>query len=64
MKEVLIYGALVAAILGASVPVIQNLTNKAGDLSTQINTKVDAESQKISDLLTNSGGSGNSGSGT
>jgi hypothetical protein len=58
MKEVLIYGALVAAILGASVPVIQNLTNTANNLSTQINSSVDTEAQKITDLLT--GGSSGS----
>ncbi|MCE2928551.1 MAG: hypothetical protein LW817_02850 [Candidatus Caenarcaniphilales bacterium] len=40
MKEILIYGALVAAIIGASVPVIQGLTNTVTTSGQQVNTTV------------------------
>lgn len=49
MKEVLIYGALVAAILGASVPVITNMANNATTAANAINTSVD---QRMGELLT------------
>ena len=46
MKEVLIYGALVAAVIGASVPVIQGLTtsmsNAGQTMNTQIQTQLDS----------------------
>lgn len=49
MKEVLIYGALVAAILGASVPVITNMANNATTAANAINSSVD---QRMAELLT------------
>lgn len=46
MKEVLIYGALVAAIIGASVPIIQgmsvNVTNAGTAINSQVQTQLDA----------------------
>jgi hypothetical protein len=40
MKEILIYGALVAAIIGASVPVIQGLKTTVTNAGTSINQEV------------------------
>lgn len=48
MKEVLIYGALVAAVIGASVPVIQGLTGSLTSQSTEINNAVNS---KMTDLI-------------
>jgi hypothetical protein len=43
MKEILIYGALVAAVISASVPAIQQLTTSMQNSSTQINSKLNTE---------------------
>jgi mannose/fructose/N-acetylgalactosamine-specific phosphotransferase system component IID len=40
MKEVLIYGALVAAVIGASVPVIQGLTTSMTTAGQSMNTQI------------------------
>ena len=40
MKEVLIYGALVAAVLGVSTTLISNLTEGLDTKATQVNTKI------------------------
>jgi len=53
MKEVLIYGALVAAVLGASVPVIQGLTNNIQTSGQQINQSVQTQ---MNSLLSGIGG--------
>jgi hypothetical protein len=47
MKEILIYGALVAAVISASVPAIQQLTTSMQNGSTQINTKLNTEMNSI-----------------
>jgi hypothetical protein len=47
MKEILIYGALVAAVISASVPAIQQLTTSMQNGSTQINTKLNTEMKSI-----------------
>ena len=45
MKEILIYGALVAAVLGVSAPMVQNLTanmtTQANQMNTAVQTSVD-----------------------
>jgi hypothetical protein len=56
MKEVLIYGALVAAVIGASVPVIQGLTANVTTQGNAVNTSVNNQMQS----LVNSIGSGSS----
>ncbi len=56
MKEVLIYGALVAAVIGASVPVIQGLTANITTQGTAVNASVNNQMQS----LVNSIGSGTS----
>lgn len=57
MKEVLIYGALVAAVIGASVPVIQGLTANITTQGSAVNTQVNNQMQS---LLNSIGGSGSS----
>jgi hypothetical protein len=47
MKEILIYGALVAAVISASVPAIQQLTTSMQNGSTQINAKLNTEMNSI-----------------
>ena len=47
MKEILIYGALVVAVVSASVPAIQQLTTSMQNGSTQINTKLNTEMNSI-----------------
>lgn len=47
MKEVLIYGALVAAVIGASVPVIQGLTANVTTQGAAINTQVNNQMQSL-----------------
>ncbi|MDA0771623.1 MAG: hypothetical protein O3C63_01635 [Cyanobacteria bacterium] len=51
MKEVLIYGALVAAILGASVPVITNMANNATTAANAINTSVNLRMGQLLTIL-------------
>lgn len=48
MKDVLIYGALVAAMVGASVPVIQNLQTTVNNQGTTINSQINTELAKLS----------------
>lgn len=59
MKEVLIYGALVAAVLGTSVTVIQNLTGQMETSSGQITTAVGQGVTDILDATANQTGTGN-----
>ena len=40
MKEILIYGALVAAVLGVSAPMIQNMTANMQGQADQMNTAI------------------------
>lgn len=47
MKEVLIYGALVAAIIGASVPIIQGLSSNITTAGTSINSQVQTQLNTI-----------------
>lgn len=47
MKEILIYGALVAAVISASVPAIQQLTTSMQNGSTEINKKLNTEMDSI-----------------
>ena len=47
MKEVLIYGALVAAIIGASVPIIQGLSANVTTAGTNINNQVQTQLNSI-----------------
>lgn len=47
MKEILIYGALVAAVISASVPAIQQLTTTMQNGSTQINERVNSQMSSI-----------------
>ncbi len=47
MKDVLIYGALVAAMVGASVPVIQNLQATVNTQGTTINSEINTELAKL-----------------
>jgi len=47
MKEVLIYGALVAAVIGSSIPVIQGLTNSMTTSGQQMNTAVQDKMTQI-----------------
>jgi hypothetical protein len=47
MKEILIYGALVAAIIGASVPVIQGLQSSVSTAGTAINQEVSNQLNNI-----------------
>lgn len=47
MKEILIYGALVVAVISASVPAIQQLTTSMQSGSTKINTKLNTEMNSI-----------------
>ena len=57
MKEVLIYGALVAAVIGASVPVIQGLTNTMTNQAGQINQAVDTQITGLIDQINSGSGS-------
>lgn len=43
MKEVLIYGALVAAVVGASVPIIQNFNSTVSSQATNINSALSTQ---------------------
>jgi len=47
MKEILIYGALVVAVISASVPAIQELSNTMKNGSSQINSKLNTEMNSI-----------------
>lgn len=53
MKELLIYGALVAAIITASVPIIQGLSNQITNGGQRVNTMVQTQ---INNLATAFGG--------
>ncbi len=57
MKEVLIYGALVAAVIGASVPVIQALTANVTTQGTAINSQVNNQMQSLINSIGSSGSS-------
>jgi hypothetical protein len=57
MKEILIYGALVAAIIGASVPVIQGLQTSVSNAGTAINQEVTNQLNNITGSF--GGGSAN-----
>jgi mannose/fructose/N-acetylgalactosamine-specific phosphotransferase system component IID len=48
MKEVLIYGALVAAVIGVSTQLITSITSSLPDKATQIQTTIDS---RIDNLL-------------
>lgn len=54
MKEVLIYGALVAAVIGSSIPVIQGLTSSMDSSGQQMNQSVQ---DKMDEILTINSGS-------
>jgi Flp pilus assembly pilin Flp len=54
MKEVLIYGALVAAVLGVSSTLITNMQSKFQTSSEAINTNINTA---VDELVTASGGS-------
>ncbi|NQY79208.1 MAG: hypothetical protein HRT47_02730 [Candidatus Caenarcaniphilales bacterium] len=47
MKEILIYGALVATVISASVPAIQQISTSIQNTSTQLNTKLTEEMDSI-----------------
>ena len=47
MKEILIYGALVATVISASVPAIQQISTSIQNSSTQLNTKLTEEMDSI-----------------
>ncbi len=47
MKEILIYGALVAAVMGAAVPLITNFTNNATTQGTAMNDKLTEKSEAL-----------------
>ena len=49
MKEILIYGALVATIISASVPAIQQISNSIQTGTNQLNTKLSDEMNSILD---------------
>lgn len=52
MKEVLIYGALVAAVIGATVPIITGLTN---NITTQGNAVNSSVNTKLTNLVNSIG---------
>ena len=47
MKEVLIYGALVAAVMGAAIPLITNFTSTATTQGAAMNTALATKSQQL-----------------
>lgn len=47
MKEILIYGALVAAMISASVPLIQNLQSTVSTKGNQVNTAIQNELNNV-----------------
>ncbi len=47
MKEVLIYGALIAAVLGASVQIIGGFTNTLTQQSVGINQEIVNQTQRV-----------------
>jgi|GEM_PF-3511220 len=47
MKEVLIYGALVAAVMGAAIPLITNFTSNATTQGAAMNSKLTEKSQAL-----------------
>jgi hypothetical protein len=57
MKEVLIYGALVAAVIGASVPVIQGLTTSMSTAGQTMNTQIQNQLDGVINSLGQSSGS-------
>ena len=50
MKEVLIYGALVAAVLGVSTTLITNLTGGLGEKASEVNTTIDTRIDALMDI--------------
>ncbi len=58
MKEVLIYGALFAAVLGASVPIVNNLFNSLQGSGTQVQEQVTGQITALNDLMNTVGGTG------
>ncbi len=51
MKEVLIYGALVAAVIGATVPIITGMTNNINTQGNAINTKVNTQLTQLANSV-------------
>ncbi len=47
MKEVLIYGALVAAVMGAAIPLISNFTATTNTQGAAINAALTAKSEAL-----------------
>ena len=53
MKEVLIYGALFAAVIGASIPVLNNVIGGLNGSSDQVQQSVQAQTTALNDFLAN-----------
>ncbi len=47
MKEILIYGALVAAVMGAAIPIITNFTSTVTTQSSAMNTALTNKAQAL-----------------
>jgi mannose/fructose/N-acetylgalactosamine-specific phosphotransferase system component IID len=56
MKEILIYGALVAAMISASVPLIQNLQTTVSTKGNQVNTAIQTELDRVIGAVDQSAG--------
>ena len=56
MKEVLIYGALIAAVLGASVPLINNLNATTSQQGQQINTAIGTQTTNLLNAVNTAAG--------
>lgn len=53
MKEVLIYGALIAAVLGASVQIISGFTTTLSQQGSTINEQIVNQTQKVISSVSN-----------
>jgi hypothetical protein len=61
MKEVLIYGALVAAVLGVSTTLIQNMDGQFRNASNTIQTGINTSITDLTNVVTGGGSGGQGG---
>lgn len=64
MKEILIYGALVASVLAASVPMIRNFVNTTNAQNQAINQQITTQTTALTTAIGtfgNTGGNNNGG---